>query len=90
MPRGIVSADSAALRAVRTGSRMRSEAARTNSISGLGWSGSQGFAGNSISVPSGLGSTRRVPTSSAETPSTSAWCVLERIAWRPPSRPSIR
>ena len=75
--RGIVSAPRAALRAARSGARMRSEASRTKSSSGLGSSGSQRSSGTSISVPSGLASRMIVPTSTAATPSTRAWWVFE-------------
>ena len=73
VPRGMVSALRAALRAAPSRSRIPSEAARTKSISGLGSSGSQRSSPIGSSVPSGFGSSMIVPTSTAETPSTSAW-----------------
>ena len=55
VPRGIVTVVRAALRAVRMGRAIRSEAPRTRSIPWLGWSGSQGSSGTAISVPSWTG-----------------------------------
>ena len=77
VPRGMVRALRAALRAVPNRSRIASEAARTKSISELGSSGSQRSSAIGSSVPSGFGSSMIVPTSTAETPSTRAWCVFE-------------
>ena len=77
VPRGMVRALRAALPAARSGARIPSEAARTKSSSGLGSSGSQRSSPIGISVPSGFGSSMIVPTSTAETPSTNAWCVFE-------------
>ena len=74
--RGIVSASRVALRATRSGARMRSEASRTKSSSGLGSSGSQRSSVTSTWFPSGVASRMIVPTSIAATPSTSAWWVL--------------
>ena len=88
--RGIEIAPRAALRAARSGVAIRFVAARTNSISGLGSSGSQRSSGSSISVPSLFGSRMIVPTSIAATPSTSAWWVFGTTAKRLRSSPSTR
>ena len=50
--------------------------------------GSHASSGCLISVPSGLRSKRTVARSTPDTPSISAWWVLERSAQRPSSSPS--
>ena len=75
--KGVVRVWRARLPAARIGRRSVSVASLTNSIPGRVWSGSHGSEGSGSGF-AGSGSRRIVPTSIAETPSTSAWWVFER------------